>query len=52
MDENFNPFDSLVKEIMGNARYLDSLLTTTNIIVGAVGTVVVIGVMFAIVYFL
>jgi hypothetical protein len=51
MDENFNPFDPLVKEIMGNARYLDSLLTRTRIILGAVGFVVMIGVMIAVVPF-
>jgi hypothetical protein len=52
MDENFNPFDSLVKEIMGNVRYLDSLLTTTRIIFGVVMIILVIGGLFVVVRFL
>jgi hypothetical protein len=52
VDENFNPFDSLVKEIMGNIRYLDSLLTKTRIILGTVGIVLVIGGLFVVVRFL
>ncbi|MGA2505678.1 MAG: hypothetical protein ABSG01_16470 [Anaerolineales bacterium] len=39
MDENFNPFDSLVKEIMGNIRFLDSLLSKAVICSGIVGMV-------------
>jgi hypothetical protein len=52
MEGNSDPLDSLVKEIMGNIRFLDSLLTKTNIIIGAVGIVSVIGVMIAIIHFL
>ena len=52
MDGKIDPLDSLVKEIMGNARFLDSLLTKTNIIIGVAGIVAVIGGIIAIVHFL
>jgi hypothetical protein len=39
MDENFKPLDSLVNEIMGNAGFLDRLLTKTRVIWGIVGII-------------
>lgn len=52
MDGNFNPVDSFVKELMGNIRFLEKMLNTTNIILGVLGLVVVIGVVVAVVHFL
>ena len=52
MDGNFDPIDSLVKEIMGNARFLDNLLTKTNVFFGIVGTIATVGLLVAIALFL
>jgi hypothetical protein len=37
MNEYSDPIDSLVKEIMGNIRFLDNLLTNTKVISEIVG---------------
>jgi hypothetical protein len=52
MDGHFDPNDPFVKEIIGNIRFLERMLTTTNIILGVVGLVVAVGIIFAIVHFL
>jgi hypothetical protein len=52
MNEYFGPIDSLVKEIMGNIRFLDKLVTKTRVISGIVGIVGTVGLLIAIVLLL
>ncbi len=48
MNEYFSPIDSLVSEIRGNIKFLDNLLSKTNVLLGIVGIVGTAGVIVAV----
>jgi hypothetical protein len=52
MDGNLDPLDSLVKEILGNIRFLDSCLTKTGVYLGIVGIFRSVGLLVVIALFL
>jgi hypothetical protein len=52
MNETYDPIDSFVKDVMGNIRFLDNLLSKTKVLYGIVGLVGTVGLLVAIALFL
>ena len=52
MDAGFNPIDSLVSEIKGNIKFLDSLLSGTAVIFGVFGVIGRVGLLLIMALFL